>query len=205
MQNLSNENNRDYDHTNKIMAFDVVGDWFDPKDPKATKIPTTLNPGNEVMTLTAPKNVKVRNIRVQRTNGQWSLNGQSWQQVIDSGYKTVLANPGLGDTEIWEIENSSGGWFHPVHIHLVDFKILSRNGRAPFNYELGPKDVVYVGENETVRVLAKFGPHRGKYMVHCHNLPHEDHDMMHQFSVGLKDTDIDDNDPIKSDPPSSDN
>ena len=24
----------------------------------------------------------------------------------------------------------------------------------------------------------------GRYMVHCHNLPHEDHDMMGQFSVG---------------------
>jgi FtsP/CotA-like multicopper oxidase with cupredoxin domain len=87
-----------------------------------------------------------------------------------------------------------------VHIHLIDFKILSRNGRAPFAYEQGPKDVAYVGENETVRVIMKFGPHRGKYMVHCHNLPHEDHDMMHQFSVGLKDTDVDDNDPIYADP-----
>ncbi len=43
--------------------------------------------------------------------------------------------------------NKSGGWFHPVHIHLVDFKILSRNGAA-VAYEQGPKDVVYVGENE---------------------------------------------------------
>ena len=42
----------------------------------------------------------------------------------------------------------------------------------------------------------KFGPHRGKYMVHCHNLPHEDHDMMHQFSVGLKDDDYDPCDPM---------
>ena len=32
-------------------------------------------------------------------------------------------------------------------------------------------------------------------MVHCHNLPHEDHDMMHQFSVGLKDGDVDDERP----------
>jgi hypothetical protein len=29
----------------------------------------------------------------------------------------------------------------------------------------------------------KFGPHRGKYMMHCHNLVHEDHDMMTQFEV----------------------
>jgi spore coat protein A, manganese oxidase len=45
-------------------------------------------------------------------------------------------------------------------------------------------DVVYVGEGEKVRLIMKFGPHRGKYMVHCHNLPHEDHDMMAQFEVG---------------------
>ena len=49
-----------------------------------------------------------------------------------------------------------GGWFHPVHIHLVDFKVLDRNGRPPFAYEQGPKDVVYVGENETVRVIRRF-------------------------------------------------
>ena len=31
----------------------------------------------------------------------------------------------------------------------------------------------------------KFEPRtRGRYMVHCHNLSHEDHDMMLQFSVG---------------------
>ena len=34
-------------------------------------------------------------------------------------------------------------------------------------------------------------------MVHCHNLVHEDHDMMVQFSVG----DLRNNDPITSDPP----
>jgi hypothetical protein len=50
----------------------------------------------------------------------------------------------------------------------------------------------------------KFGPHRGKYMVHCHNLPHEDHDMMHQFSVGLNNGEVDQNDPIYADPASDD-
>jgi spore coat protein A, manganese oxidase len=48
---------------------------------------------------------------------------------------------------------------------------------------MGPKDVVYVGENETVRVAMTFGPHTGRYMMHCHNLVHEDHDMMGQFNV----------------------
>ena len=61
-----------------------------------------------------------------------------------------------------------------------------------------------MGEGEKVRLIMKFGPHRGKYMVHCHNLPHEDHDMMHQFSVGLKSDNIDENDPIHADPASDD-
>ena len=61
-----------------------------------------------------------------------------------------------------------------------------------------------VGEREIVRVLVKFGPHRGKYIMHCHNLPHEDHDMMVQFSVGLADGEVDANDPITAAPASWD-
>lgn len=76
--------------------------------------------------------------------------------MIQSNYQKVFADPGLGDVEIWEIANHSGGWFHPVHIHLVDLQILSRNDRPPFPYERGPEDVVYVGEGETVRLLMKF-------------------------------------------------
>ncbi len=204
LRNLSNKNNIDYDFTSKIMAFDVVGDAFDKNDPTWNRIPTTLlsSPG-EVMALKASQATKTRRFRVKREDltNLWTIDGSTWQDVIASGFKKVIADPNLNDVEIWELENSSGGWFHPIHLHLVDFQILARNGRAPFPYELGPKDVVYVGEGETVRLLMKFGPHRGKYMIHCHNLPHEDHDMMVQFSVGLKDTDVDPNDPIHADYP----
>jgi hypothetical protein len=41
----------------------------------------------------------------------------------------------------------------------------------------------------------------GRYMIHCHNLPHEDHDMMQQFAVG----DAAANDPITSAPCKPDN
>ncbi|MEO5834594.1 MAG: multicopper oxidase domain-containing protein [Nakamurella sp.] len=212
LRNLSNANNRDFDNTGKVMAFDVVDDAFDKNDPTAKTIPGSLNPGNDIMNLQPDSSMKVRNIRVQRDATTWSLNGETWDDVIKSGYKSVLANPGVGDTEIWDIENRSGGWFHPVHIHLIDFKILNRNGNAPFAWEKGPKDVVYVGENEKVRLIMKFGdvtrpdylaPRTGMYMVHCHNLVHEDHDMMHQFSVGLDSSGsgYDVNDPIEADRP----
>ena len=197
LRNLSNPNNRDYDHTDKIMAFDVVADPIG--DTSRNTIPNLLVP-SPVMTLKPKDAKKTRKVLVHRTGGEWMINDKSWADVVASDYNLVLANPAENDVEIWEIENKSGGWFHPVHIHLVDFQILTRDGKPPFDYEKGPKDVVYVGENETVRLIMRFEHQRGKYMVHCHNLPHEDHDMMQQFSVGLKPGDIDVNDPIDADP-----
>lgn len=197
LRNLSNQNNIDYDYTGKIMAFDVTGDPVDTSGPAARVMPTLLT-GSAPMDLKPSQSVKTRRMRVKRDNDIWTIGGMTWDEVIESGYKKVLADPRLNDIEIWEIENSSGGWFHPVHIHLVDFQILSRNGRPPFVYERGPKDTVYVGEGETVRLLMQFGPHRGRYMIHCHNLPHEDHDMMAQFSVGYDPNDPDPNDPIEA-------
>ena len=117
------------------------------------------------------------------------INGKRWEDVEASGFTSVLAELPLGATEIWEMRNDSGGWHHPLHIHLVDMKILDRQrqarraGGSRCQHELGPKDVFYLGENERVRVIANFGPQSGRYMMHCHNLVHEDHSMMGQFRV----------------------
>lgn len=206
LRNLSNKNNIDFAHTDKIMQFWVTDDEFDTSDQTALTLPTVLDPNSPVMNVVEPPNVKVRNFRVKKsdTTNLWTVGDYTWGDIIESGYKQVCADPDLDAVEIWEFQNNSGGWFHPMHIHLIDFKILSRDGGdgfvPPFPYERGPKDVVYVGEGETVRLLCKFGPHRGKYMIHCHNLPHEDHDMMTQFTVGLKDGDPDPNDPLTAAP-----
>lgn len=197
LRNLSNKNNVDYDNTGRIMAFDVTGDPVDTSGPAARVMPTLLA-RSTAMSLTPSQSVKTRQMRLKRDNDIWTIGGMTWDEVIKSGYRKVLADPDLNDVEIWEVENSSGGWFHPLHIHLVDFQILSRNGQPPFAFERGPKDVVYVGEGETVRLLMKFEHNRGRYMIHCHNLPHEDHDMMAQFSVGYNPNDPDPNDPIEA-------
>jgi FtsP/CotA-like multicopper oxidase with cupredoxin domain len=180
LKNSSPKNNRDFANTDKIMAFDVISD---PTDLSNNSIPDVLNPDDIYMNLRPQDSVRTRRFRFERDGGEWKINGKSWDDVVRSNYQFTLANPRFGDIEIWEFENSSGGWFHPVHAHLIDFKILDRNGRPPFPHEVGPKDVVYVGEGEKVRVITKFGEGRGKYMMHCHNLIHEDHDMMAQFEV----------------------
>jgi spore coat protein A, manganese oxidase len=202
LRNLSNPNNVDYDNTGRVMRFDVVAETPGsvPDGTTLDAIPTTLFPDNEVMTLTAASSLRNRYFRLHRENGIWKINGQTWDEVIASSFQHVQANPDLDDVEIWTIENKSGGWFHPTHIHLVDFKVLDRNGKPPHAWERGPKDVVYVGENETVRLLMRFSHQRGRYMMHCHNLPHEDHDMMTQFSVGYVSGQPDPNDPVTADP-----
>jgi len=70
-----------------------------------------------------------------------------------------------------------------MHMHLVKFQILERNGAPPALYERGWKDTVRVGPHEDVRVIARFTGYRGKYVLHCHNLEHEDHAMMSRFDV----------------------
>ena len=202
LRNLSNENNRDFDDTGKIMAFDVTDAPVDTSDPTWNRIPTTLA-DSSAMRLTSGQATRTRKMRLHRDDvtNEWVINGVTWHDVVDSGFRLSFADVALNDVEIWEVENRGGGWFHPLHVHLVDFQVLSRNGRPAFSYERGPKDVVYVGEGETVRLLIKFEHQRGRYMIHCHNLAHEDHDMMPQFTVGLTAGQVDPHDPVEADRP----
>ncbi|MDX6359974.1 MAG: hypothetical protein QOH37_3028 [Nocardioidaceae bacterium] len=209
LRNLSNKNNVDFANTNKIMRFEVVRD--SGQGSMITSIPTTLDPGPtpdqdrgaiNTMDLTPGMVVAKRDLRLVRANGEWTINGVTWEDVEASGFTLLFANPKPFDVEQWTITNASGGWFHPLHIHLVDGKIIGRNtnGGRPFAWEKGPKDVFYAGENESITVLMQFASRpngQGRYMVHCHNLVHEDHAMMVQFSVG----DPTQNDPVTSDPP----
>jgi FtsP/CotA-like multicopper oxidase with cupredoxin domain len=96
----------------------------------------------------------------------------------------IDARPRQGSTEIWEFVNKAGGWRHPIHVHLVQYLVLDRNGAPPRPHERGPKDTVSLGPNETVRVAMKFSsPFTGIYVFHCHNISHEDNMMMTQFEV----------------------
>jgi FtsP/CotA-like multicopper oxidase with cupredoxin domain len=85
----------------------------------------------------------------------------------------------FGDTEIWSFVNQS---FlpHPVHLHATHFKVLSRSGGRGqvMPWEEGVKDTVLILPQETVRVAVRFTAERGLFLLHCHNLEHEDMGMM---------------------------
>lgn len=90
----------------------------------------------------------------------------------------------FGATEIWRFINDAP-FPHPVHMHAVHFQVLSRaGGRARvFPWERGWKDTVLVFPGETVDVIARFDGHRGMFLLHCHNLEHEDMGMMMNFQI----------------------
>jgi FtsP/CotA-like multicopper oxidase with cupredoxin domain len=185
LNNLRPSNNIDFPTVGSVMQF-KVGTTVTNRANNATVPGKALRPRPYCMGLTETAGMPRRSLDFVRESGHWTINGKTWADVINSGFKDSLGKPKLNDVEVWTISNPSGGWFHPVHIHLIDFQILSRTGSKRTGvqpFERGPKDVVYVGEDETVKIIAKFGPQPGRYMMHCHNLVHEDHDMMHQFWV----------------------
>lgn len=86
----------------------------------------------------------------------------------------------LGSSEIWEVE--SGMMAHPFHIHGVQFRILSIDGRKPPMHLQGNKDTVLVpGSAEILVHFTQRATREHPFMYHCHILEHEDAGMMGQY------------------------
>jgi FtsP/CotA-like multicopper oxidase with cupredoxin domain len=90
-------------------------------------------------------------------SGGFTINGRTFDLCRDD-----LA-PRVGETWVITFVNKSGGWFHPVHLHLLHaphgFLVLERNGVPirPGDQEWGWKETVNVGRNnDTVKVIMKW-------------------------------------------------
>jgi FtsP/CotA-like multicopper oxidase with cupredoxin domain len=120
----------------------------------------------------------VRTFKFDRLNGQWSINGQFMD--CNTFRFTVTQNT----VENWILMNLSGDWTHPIHIHLEEHQIISRNRQPPtLAIENSRKDVTQLHPNERVKLFFKFRDWTGKYPIHCHNVVHEDHAMMALWHV----------------------
>jgi FtsP/CotA-like multicopper oxidase with cupredoxin domain len=148
-----------------------VGALEAPGDP--SKIPLTLRPLPPVDRTQA---VKTRSWEFNRGDGQWTVNGKVFND------NEVRASVKCNTREIWRLKNGGGGWSHPIHIHYEEFRMLSRNGRTPAAFE-DRKDVAVLGPGEEVEVMFHFRDFLGRYVMHCHNVVHEDHAMMIRFDI----------------------
>ena len=152
-----------------ILRFDVDRDAFDN-----SRIPATLRVLPPVNTAEA---VMTRTWSFENRNGAWTVNGRLFDpNRVDASVRRNTA-------EIWVLRNEFRDWSHPIHIHFEEFQILSRNGRAVPVDEKSRKDVVRLAPGDEVKVFLRFRDFTGRYIMHCHNLIHEDHAMMIRFDI----------------------
>ncbi|MBO9550006.1 Ig-like domain-containing protein [Pseudomonas sp.] len=95
---------------------------------------------------------------------------------------------GDGTLEVWRIRNGGNGWSHPVHVHFEEGVILSRDGKAPPEWEKwARKDVYRIGaeadSSQELEVALHFREFAGTYMEHCHNTQHEDTSMLLRWDL----------------------
>ena len=169
----------DMDACTPIVEFRIARDEDDP-----STIPVDLAPEigqyiREHLTERAGQQIQNTDIRLERGNGAWQINGRFY----DPNRVDVVEK--LNTYSTWTLFNNSGGWSHPLHIHDEEFAVIHRNGRPPAPYEAGLKDVFNIGPNDTVKIAAYWTGSKcvGKYVFHCHNLEHEDMRMMGIFEV----------------------
>lgn len=128
---------------------------------------------------------------------KWVINGQPFEMNTATPQETVKLN----SIEQWEIINKlnpgammdAKGMAHPIHLHGVQFQVVSRKVLPELAagwqtvkdgyVDEGFKDTVMVMPGERVKLLMKFEHYSGLFVYHCHTLEHEDAGMMRNYRV----------------------
>ena len=164
--------------TRSILEFDFVRKIKDD-----IRIPERLVESRELsgVQTTRPREFVFTRGNSENSDVHWSINGEQFDPA------RAIADVSLGDTEVWRLANHSfrekHKVIHPVHIHLVNFQILERNGGPALPHEIGWKDTVALNVGDEVVVGMRVEGFKGRYLFHCHNLEHEDRGMMARFDV----------------------
>lgn len=120
-----------------------------------------------------------RTFNFHRSNGLWLINQTHYDSQLVNNVMPV------GVAEQWTLVNGSGGWWHPIHIHLESHQVVTINGRAPgptyFPEKQFKSDTTLLGPNTTAVINMKFRTFEGPFVFHCHITQHEDSMMMFNF------------------------
>jgi spore coat protein A len=155
-----------------VMRFDVVP----ATGTDTSTVPASMRPFTKLSTAGAVTRTFTLDKMRMSGGDMWTINGHGYDPA------TVDAHPHLNATEVWTFDNRTGD-DHPLHVHDVNFQVISINGRAPSGADAGWKETVNVPSWGSAKVIAKFQDYTGTYVFHCHRLGHEDHMMMSQFTV----------------------
>jgi FtsP/CotA-like multicopper oxidase with cupredoxin domain len=119
-----------------------------------------------------------RSFRFERTSGQWAINGV----MMDADCSRTRFQVQQNSVEYWTLQNNSGGWMHPVHIHFEEHQIMSQTP-AGVPTDVSRKDVMRLQHGATAKLFFRFRDFVGRYPFHCHNVVHEDHAMMMRWDI----------------------
>ena len=160
-------------YTHQLLQFEVVA--ANPGIPNASITDTTpLRPHTKILESEVTAR---RTFRFERKNGHWAING--------GFYEKLLANacPTLGSTEEWTLANNSGGWWHPIHIHMENHQTVRnlKTGKTPLYHNSFNQDTQMLGGGDSVVIRMRFRTFKGPFVFHCHTSEHEDLEMMFQF------------------------
>jgi FtsP/CotA-like multicopper oxidase with cupredoxin domain len=176
------------------MRFDIVGNTIIPDTPA---IPATLV---ELPTMPAADAFfEWRFTRPQNPDGTCTGQNQINEMPFDPNRidHVVLK----GSTEEWVLRNDTcvSNWTHPVHIHFEEGRVLERtvrpnpagepNRRDPVTLlpdeqtNNARRDVYNLPPQHSVRLRMQFRDFVGRYLIHCHNMGHEDNFMMVRWDI----------------------
>ncbi|MDD5370798.1 MAG: multicopper oxidase domain-containing protein [Anaerolineaceae bacterium] len=184
-----------------------------PTDPflvtQTPNVPTPIPNGLRVRYLTLNEDFDAKGRLIQFLGTDKESSPALFGRAYDMPATEMIAE---GDTEVWEIINLTAD-AHPIHFHLTNAQILSRQyfdtlaykGGAPSYIgdeiapdlnELGWKETVRMYPGQVTRLIMKFNlpvvpfpvpqsPRTGghEYVWHCHILEHEEHDMMRPLVI----------------------
>ncbi|MBM3372541.1 MAG: multicopper oxidase family protein [Betaproteobacteria bacterium] len=100
----------------------------------------------------------------------WTVNGVARREHDHRPMLTLK----LGSHQLWTPHNDTA-WHHPIHIHGIAFRILSRNGKPAPLREWA--DTALLAPRERVEI-AFVADNPGDWMFHCHVLAHQQGGMM---------------------------
>ena len=194
-----------------VMRFDVVGDAIIPDTPPIPSTLVELPPIPAAQP-GGPFEWGFRFIPGQADGNNFRVSHSSIPDDNASHVATFLPFDPFrvdhvvlkGSTEEWIIRNDTlaGNWLHPVHIHFEEGRILERRvctvpsatGCLPANrtpvtmppWEDGNnarRDVYPVPGQHSLKIRLAFRDFVGRYLIHCHNMNHEDAFMMVRWDI----------------------
>lgn len=178
--------------TNMVMRFNVVKE-LKGKDESVIPEMLRVEHGPDINSVSKKRRVSFGVTTDHYGRPMFRIDEKVWNDP-------VTENPEFDSVEIWNLINPMAGG-HPIHIHLVQFKVL---WRKPFNvkyynntgkiiftgeeeppkdYERGFKDTIDAEPGKVTRIIMQFKGYAGNYVWHCHFLEHEDNEMMRPLKV----------------------